>query len=385
MKIGIFTDAYVPQIGGVSTASQLIKEYVSKLGHEVYVITTTDKNAPEIEERVIRFPSLPFVSEKRIGLNLDPLKRKEIEDLHLDLIHTQTEYPMGILGKNLAARWNIPLVHTFHTLYDEWLQGQLGVNFFSSAVISATNLYLKSFLKEAEFLIVPSQKTVNFVEQYELEAPIQILPTGIELYKFHNAAESKECKEDLRKKLNIPEDAFVAVNIGRISEEKRINVLIDYMVDLVKEHKDVYFVAVGSGPRLEDYRQFAIDRNLDEKIKFIGQVPVDEVQNYYAMGDLFICASTSETQGLTYIEAMASGLPLLVWPDECLVGVLQEGENGLSFESRQEFSKNLLKIKEDKELHQKMRENALSSSKNFSVKEFAKKLANIYEQVVENF
>lgn len=381
MRVGIFTDAYVPQIGGVSTVSQLIKNELNRRGHEAYVITTTD-NAAEEEENVIRYPSIPFVSEKRIGLNISPELKREIESLHFDLVHTQTEYTMGKVGKDLAEKQGIPFIHTFHTLYDIWMRGQLGENFLSESVITMMNWLLKQHLKGSKAIIAPSQKTVDFLQSYDLDIPIHILPSGIDVEAFKRAGEDRAKQEEIRQALGIPRDAFVALYVGRISEEKKIDTVLSYLSPMVREQPDLYFVAVGSGPRLEDYRDQVQSWGLDQQIKFIGPVPVDQVKSYYAIGDVFACASQSETQGLTYIEAMATGLPLLVKPDPCLDGVLLEGQNGLAFNNRAEFVAGLGQIKDQQDLRQGMRLAALEKSQDFSVECFIDKLIDIYESVL---
>lgn len=378
MRVGIFTDAYVPQIGGVSTVSQLIKDELNRRGHEAFVITTTDKAAQE-EENVIRYPSLPFVSEKRIGLNISPELNREIQSLDLDLVHTQTEYTMGKIGKSLAEKQGIPYIHTFHTLYDDWMRGQLGENFFSESVIAIMNLLLKQHLKGAKTIIAPSQKTVNFLQSYELDVPIKILPSGIKLEAFQKARQDLDQQAKLREELGIPPEAFVATYVGRISEEKSIDTVLGYLAPLAREQDDLYLLAVGSGPRLHDYREQVQYWGLDKQIHFIGQVPLDQVKNYYALGDIFVCASQSETQGLTYIEALAAGLPLLVRPDPCLAGVLEVGQNGLAFTNRAEFVAGLQQLKEQTDLRRKMSERAVAKSQEFSVDSFIDKLLDIYQ------
>lgn len=381
MRVGIFTDAYVPQIGGVSTVSQLIKNELNRRGHTAYVITTTDKAAVE-EENVIRYPSIPFVSEKRIGLNISPELNREIKGLHLDLVHTQTEYTMGKVGKDLAEEQGIPYIHTFHTLYDIWMRGQLGENFFSESVITMMNWLLKQHLRGSKAIIAPSQKTADFLESYDLDIPVHILPSGIAVQSFQEARANQARQAEIRRELGIPSEAFVAIYVGRISEEKSIDLVLGYLAPLVREQKDLYFVAVGSGPRLEDYREQVESWGLGKQIQFIGQVPVDHVKNFYAIGDIFACASQSETQGLTYIEAMAAGLPLLVRPDPCLEGVLEVGKNGLGFTNREEFVAGLSQLKSQEGLRREMSAAAQKKSKEFSVESFMDKLLAIYESVL---
>lgn len=381
MRIGIFTDAYVPQIGGVSTASQLIKRHLNKRGHEAYVITTTDKGALA-EKNVIRFPSIPFVSEKRVGLPWSLRLRSEVKNLSFDLIHTQTEYSMGALGRKLAKKLNIPHIHTFHTLYDDWMIGQLGDNSFSKAVITIMNSLLKKHVQAADAVIVPSQKTLDFLTGYRLTNPVHILPTGIELDRFFQAAEDVQRQKEYRLSLGLPLDAFVLSYIGRISEEKEIQRLLDYSKNLLQNRQDFYFLIVGSGPMLETHKKWVQQHELTKQVLFTGQVPVEEVPYYYALANCFASASRSETQGLTYIEAMACALPVLAVPDPCLDGVLFDGKNGYFFTDERTFEQAIQTLMNNKEIYHQLKQAAQEMSKNYSVELFISRLLNLYQAVL---
>lgn len=379
MRIGIFTDAYVPQIGGVSTASQLIKKHLNALGHEAYVITTTEKETP-VEENVIRIPSIPFFSEKRMGGNFDPRISQEVKGLKLDLVHSQTEYGVGLMGKSLAKQQGIPHIHTFHTLYDDWMYGQLGENGFSRFVVGAMNKYLRYFLKDCDEIIVPTPKAKAFVEGYELEKTLTVLPTGIELDKFFQAGENQKRRLALRAEYGIPLDAFTLVYVGRISQEKKIDVVLEHLFPLLRQGEEIYFLIVGSGPKLDEYRHWVESEGFGKYIKLIGSVAIDQVQDYYSLGDVFACASESETQGLTYIEALATGLPILVYPDACLDQVFLDDVNGLSFTNAKEFADALLRLKNTPDQYQRLSEGAKQSSQKYSVDHFINSLLEVYER-----
>lgn len=384
MKIGIFSDAYLPQIGGVSTASHLIKKHLTARGHDVYVITPSDPKA-EAEENVIRVPSIPFVSAKRLAFMCPPMIYKQITDLDLDLVHTQTEFVMGDLARRVRQDLKIPHVHTFHTLYEDWLQGQLGEGNASKAARTFIRRFSTKFCNSADYIIVPTQKTEDVLLAYGVTTPLQILPTGIELDRFTAAAADAESRLQLRQAFNIPQDAFVLIYVGRISHEKAINEILEYLPQLIGENDDFYFVLAGSGPQLQEYCDQVSEAGLEKKIKFIGPVSPDEVPRYYAMGDAFASASRSETQGLTYIEAMAAGLPLLVFNDDCLKGVFEEGVNGFSFASEEDFRRGLTSLIADTDLRRQMSDAAIISSQRFSVDIFAEQILSIYRTQINSY
>lgn len=383
MKIGLFSDAYLPQIGGVSTATSLIKKYLSALGHDVYVITPSDPEELE-EEHVIRVPSMPFVSAKRLAFLVPPATYKRIKSLNFDIVHSQTEFAMGDLARKISADLGIPHVHTFHTLYEDWLRGQLGEGRASKTARNFIRRFSTNFCNSVDYILVPTAKTEKVLLAYGVTTPLHILPTGIELERFSAATADKERRRSLRRELNIPQDAFVLLFVGRISHEKAILEILEYFPQVLAENKNTYIVLVGSGPQLHEYSELVEEAALGENIRFVGPVPPEDVPAYYALGDVFTSASRSETQGLTYIEAMATGLPLLVFYDDCLQGVFEEAKNGFSFKSAEEFQRGVRLLQGDLALRSNMSEAAIASSKRFSVQSFAEQILAIYQtQIAE--
>ncbi|MDD2427340.1 MAG: glycosyltransferase family 4 protein [Eubacteriales bacterium] len=382
MKIGIFSDAYLPQIGGVSTASHLIKKHLTARGHKVYVITPSDPKE-EAEANVIRVPSMPFVSAKRLALLCPPLTYRRIKNLDLDLVHSQTEFAMGDLARRISKDLNIPHIHTFHTLYEDWLLGQLGEGLASKAARNFIRRFSTNFCNSVDHIIVPTHKTEKVLLSYGVTTPLQILPTGIELDRFSALAADPDSRLLLREELGIPQAAFVLIYVGRISHEKGIDEILEYLPRLVAENENFYFVLAGSGPQLQEYCKQVSEAGLEKNVKFIGPVPPAEVPRYYAMGDAFASASRSETQGLTYIEAMATGLPLLVVNDDSLAGVFNENVNGFSFTSAEEFQQGVRILMAEPERRKQMSEAAIATSKRFSVELFAEQILDIYQNQIE--
>ncbi len=379
MKIGIFTDAYIPQIGGVSTSCLLLKNELTKLGHKVYVFTTTDPGAPDDEHGVIRVPSLPFVSSKRVALNYNPMLSRRIKKLDLDLIHTQTEFGLGIFGRSICRQTGIPHIHTYHTIYEDWLHGQLKKGPIDLIARNGARRLSATFCNSAQHIIVPTEKTRKILLSYGVTKPIEIIPTGIRLAKFHHARNDKEAIAKLRKDLSIADDEKVILYLGRISDEKSINELFEYLIPWLHKNEKVRFILVGEGPLRGELMRISEQNKLNQRIFFTGGVALDKVPSLYAIADVFTSASRSETQGLTYIEALAAGVPILVRRDEALEGVVQEGENGYYFDDKESFLSGLEKLlNQDDAAYAKMSEQALKSSERYSVEGFAKSVENLY-------
>lgn len=380
MRIGIFTDTYYPQISGVATVSSLLKKRLTDMGHEVYIITVYDP-AEEEEENVLRVLSLPFLSQKRAPLAFLPGYEQKIIDLDLDIIHSQTEFGLGSLAARIARRQNIPLIHTYHTLYDYWIVGQFGEGISSKIARNFTKRRSVRQCNIARRVIVPTGKTLDFLNECEIKTPITVLPSGIDLEPFRRARENTKDISCYRRRLGIPEDAFVLLYVGRISEEKKIDEILFRMPELMRDREDLYFLLVGNGHKFHEYQAWAKDRKLDGRILFTGQVAAEEVAKYYALADVFASASRSETQGLTYIEALASGLPILVYPDSCLNGVLEVGGNGLAFSSPNEFKESLIALYEDKEMRARLSRGALEKAQEFCEEYFIEEICRIYSEI----
>lgn len=384
MRIGIFTDAYIPQIGGVSTSCLMLKNELIKLGHKVFVFTTSDPGSPADEHGVIRVPSLPFVSSKRVAVNYNPMLGRRVKKLELDVIHTQTEFGLGIFGRNICRQTGIPHVHTYHTIYEDWLHGQLKKGPIDVIARNGARRLSATFCNSAQLIIAPTKKTEELLRAYGVTKPIEIVPSGIELDKFKLAKEDKEKISALRKDLGFEEGNKVLLYLGRISDEKGLKELFDYLAPWLPKNPHVYFMLVGEGPLRANLMRFSEQHKLNNQIIFTGAVSLERVPGFYAIADVFTSASRSETQGLTYIEALAGGVPILVRRDEALTDVVLEGENGYYFDNESNFIEGLEKLMNlDADTYEKMARAAADSSRRYSVESFAKKIEGIYERVIE--
>lgn len=384
MRIGIFTDAYIPQIGGVSTSCLLLKNELTKLGHKVFVFTTSDPAAPLDEVNVLRVPSLPFVSSKRVTVNYNPMLIGRVRKLDLDLIHTQTEFGMGIFGRSICRQTGIPHVHTYHTIYEDWLHGQLKKGPIDLIARNGARRLSATFCNSAQHIIAPTEKTRQLLLSYGVTKPIDIIPTGIHLEKFFRAGQDAAAISRLKEELGIKPDEKVLLYLGRISDEKSLNVLFDYLEPWLKAHPKTRFVLVGEGPLRGALMRFAEQHKLQGQVSFTGGVALAKVPQYYAIADVFMSASRSETQGLTYIEALATAVPILVRRDAALEGVVDEGRNGYFFDDRASFVSGLDRILDQSESdYALMSAQALDSGSKYSVERFAKSVEALYIQQIE--
>lgn len=385
MNIGLFTDTYYPELNGVANSVYLLKKELEKKGHNVYVITTKTPGAPADEKDVFRVPSkaVSFVPERRLGLFYHPKIAHKIHKMKLDIIHTHTEFSIGVFGRIMAHELFIPVVHTYHTIYEDYTHYIKKYISSEERAKKLAKIYSKFSVRGAEELIVPTQKVADLMNQYKVKPDINIIPTGIDLERF-GVRDNPEFKNNLKQKLGIPIDCKVILYLGRISEEKNIDEVMGYLNDYMNRNQKVVFLVVGDGPHRPVLERLSKTLQNRKNIFFAGAKPWDSIMHYYQLADVFVSASTSETQGLTYIEALASGVPVLARKDPCLEGVLVDGYNGYSFENETTFITGLNQILDNPDSINYSK-NAEESVGKYSVPEFAAKVENIYYHVIKSY
>ncbi len=382
MRIAFFTDTYYPQVNGVSTSVLMLKEYLEKLGHEVYVFTTTDPQAPKGEKNVYRVTSIPFSSARRIGAFYNWRLGRITKHLGLDIIHTHTEFSLGVFGRLMARTLHLPLVHTLHTIYEDYTHYVVKVEGLDPIAKAAARKISANFCNVAAKVVVPSHKVRELLSDYGVCRDISVIPTGIKLDKFYKEY-SKQYLTSLRAQLGIQPEDKVLANIGRISEEKNLDEIITAMAEYLPTRPNVKLLLVGNGPERKNLQAMASSLGIESQVVFAGERPWDEIAAYYKLGDVFVSASQSETQGLTYNEALAAGLPVIARADGCLDGVLETGVNGYTFTNKQELLAALDKVLQDDNHRSKLSQGAIASSQKFSAEHFAASMQDLYQSVLE--
>ena len=269
---------------------------------------------------------------------------KKIKRLELDIIHSQTEWGVGTFSRFAAVNLEIPLVHTYHTLYEYYTHYIFGSRFVSAGKKIAAAIS-KFYCEKCNALIVPTRKVEDILYSYGVDQTMNIIPTGLELDKFYRGNYSDEDLEFMRENFGIEKSDFLCVYIGRIAEEKSIDLLID-MFSKIKD-ENFKFMIVGRGRILDDLKKQAEDLGISDRVIFTGEVPHDKVAAYYQMGDVFLNASISETQGLTFVEAMAAKTPVVARYDLNLEDLLVKNEAGLVYKTEEEFINEKAKILEE--------------------------------------
>ena len=238
MRIGIFTDTYTPFINGVTTSVVMLKKALEKKGHTVYIVTVNAENMKyQTEEngRVIRIPGIPIgIYDYRLT-GIYPIKAmKIIKKWNLDIIHSQTEFGIGTFARIISKQFNIPLVHTYHTMYEDYVHYITHGYFNRSSKKIVEYLTLFYCDKTISELVVPTKKAYElFKQKYKVDRNVYIVPTGIDVEKFYVEKNSKLNITEKRKELGLKKDDFVILFVGRIGSEKNIDLLLTSMKSLI--------------------------------------------------------------------------------------------------------------------------------------------------------
>lgn len=379
MNIGLFTDTYFPQLSGVATSIQTLKNALEKNGHSVFIFTTTDPHLGKgtIEPNVFRVSSVPFVSftDRRIAFRGLFQATKIAKEVKLDIVHTQTEFSMGMIGKYVAHSLGIPAIHTYHTMYEDYLHYVLNGHLLKPYHVKQ---FTKAYLHNMDGVAAPSERVKETLTRYGVTIPMRIIPTGVDL-----AAINENPRRDVRKELGIDSNEKVILTLSRVAAEKKIDQILDVLPTVLESEPNVKFVIAGDGPDVQPLKDQVARLSLEDYVIFAGSVEHSDVGNYYRMADLFVSASDTETQGLTYIEALAAGTKCVVYSTDYTEHVFDNKELGSTFTTKNEMTNEIIDY---------LKANQFTIPKNLKEKKlidvsadtFAHKIEDFYQEAIQN-
>lgn len=338
MNIGLFTDTYFPQLSGVATSVLTLKNALEANGHNVFIFTTTDPHVKKgtVEPNVFRFSSVPFISftDRRIAYRGFFEAAKVAKEVKLDVVHTQTEFSMGTIGKYVAHQLKIPAIHTYHTMYEDYLHYVLNGHLLKPVHVKA---FTHAYLHNMDGVIAPSMRVKKLLERYDVEIPVRIIPTGVDFSELN-----ADHRDNVRQELGLSDSDYVLLTLSRIASEKKISRILDVMPIIIEQYPNVKLVIAGDGPDVQELKDQIARLTLENYVLFTGSIDHEDVGNYYRMADLFVSASDTETQGLTYIEALSEGTRCVVYKTDYTEHVFDNQELGKVFSTKEEMLTDIL-------------------------------------------
>lgn len=378
IRVAMFTNNYLPFIGGVPISIARLRRGLEDLGDKLLVVAPRYKDQPEVEEHVLRIPSLLAMGEKRefrlANIFLGRI-RKRVRAFHPDIIHLHHPFWLGSLGLFIARRLKVPAIYTYHTRLEHYahfvpLPGLIFRNLISHTLI-------KRFANKCDGVIVPTYSTEEYLRMIGVKTPTFVQPTGIEYKRFQAVSDADIAA--LRTTLNL-KDEIVFISVSRLSNEKNIDFMIDAINTLRQEtSKPFHFLMIGEGHQKDRLQNKIHELGLDTLVTLVGAVPPEDIAVWYRLGDAFVFASKSETQGMVILEAMAAGLPVVAVRSSGIDDVVRHGVNGFKTPERQDqWCAQVKRLLEDDELRGKLSRQALAFAKDFSVEQFATDVREIY-------
>lgn len=376
MKILITTDWYSPAVNGVVTSVLNLRRELELRGHEVRVLTFSQDLHSSVQDGVTRIGSVAaglVYPGVRLRTALAGRWVRELVEWGPDVVHSQCEFSTFFLARRIAEELNVPLIHTYHTVYEDY------THYFSPSVrlgrraVAALSRWVAA---RTDCMIAPTGKVRTLLQGYGVRTPVFVVPSGIDLRRFQRPP-VPGCRASLLAALDIPRENLVLVSVGRLAAEKNLDELLRFRAAMGDQA--VTLLLVGDGPYRAQLEREAADLGLRApQVVFAGMVPPQQVAEWYQLGDLFVSASSSETQGLTYVEALAAGVPALCRADPCLSGVIRDGENGWQFRDFSDFMSKLEAFRAHPELRRALSEQAAASARDYSAEEFARRVEAIY-------
>ncbi len=358
-----------------------LKRGLEESGHEVRVLTLS-RNIHSHREGDVTFVGSVSASKlypnARMKMTRARQLVKDIIDWRPDIVHSQCEFNGFHAARKIAEECGAPLVHTYHTVYEDY------THYFSPSKRlgkSFVKTLSRAILNKTDVVIAPTDKVEQLLRGYRVATPIVTVPSGLDFSRFDDP-DTAEKSLRIRHSLGIGDDKRVMVYLGRLAKEKNTEELIY----LLKEENDpdMMLVIVGGGPYGDKLEEFAEAMGVSDRIIFVGMVPPEDVVYYYRLGDVFVSASQSETQGLTYVEAMASGQAVLCKRDPCLDDLITDGVNGFMYTTKNEFSELIEKLFESEEYRRELGDAAAKSVREiYSIESFARSVLEVYESAIE--
>jgi len=388
MKVVIFSDTFPPQINGIATSARNLMTSLIAHGVETLVVTTNPyENHFSFKDNIIRIPGIEM--KKLYGYKAAGVFNAEaweiIKKFNPDVCHIQTDVGIGQFGFICVSRLKCASVATFHTSYEDYTY-YATKGYFDRFAKNAVRIYVRMLSNRADEFISPSDKTREYMRSIGVDCFVNVIPTGIDFSIYKDEAISQKRVEEIKKKFDIPEDAYVILSLGRVAKEKSIDICLKGYSEYLKNGPEAktIMVIVGGGPALDGLKELSAELGIKDHVRFVGPVNPDDVPTYYKLGNCFVSASITETQGLTFMEAMAAKLVLFCRFDDTLTNTITEGVNGFFFLDEFDFAKKLGGIIALKEPTLRMiHDEERKSIEPYSLERFGDNAIEVYKRAIK--
>lgn len=372
------SDVYFPRINGVSTSMETFRAALPDQGVRVGVVAP--RYAREADgDGILRVPGrrLPRDPEDRL-MGYRRLRKVVLEAAaDYDLIHIQTPFAAHYAGLYAAKRLGKPVLATYHTLFEEYLQHY--IPFLPAGTLKAlARRFSRGQCNALDAVVVPSSAMAERLRAYGVESNMHVLPTGLPESAFRPGDRAR-----FRARHGIHGKTPVALFVGRVAHEKNIGFLLEALQHARREMPDLLLLITGEGPALADLRRQSFRLGLGDGVRFLGYLDRrHELPDAYAAADAFVFASRTETQGLVLLEAMAQGCPVVAQSVMGTTDILGPGRGCLvAPDDAQAFARSLLRLLGDPDLASRLSAEAVGFAREWSDGALARRMAQLYRQL----
>ena len=375
MRIGMLADIYTPHVSGVTNHIRLNSRFLKQAGHEVFIFTFGDPEQGDVEENVVRSPGVP-VADTGVYFAFSYTRTARRLIRTMDIVHAHHPFLSGRLALRYCRPYNLPVVYTNHTRYDLYAQAylpvlpdQIGTTFLQA--------YLPSFCREVDLVIAPSPGLKTVLQQIGVEAPIQVIPNGVDLEPYRRRLDPFP-----RSRFGVSQEDVLLIFVGRLGPEKNLTFLLRSFAGAHSAYPNTSLLLVGVGPEMDNLKDLAERIGLSDRIRFAGLVDYELIPRYLAAADAFVTASVTEVHPLSVIEAMASGLPVLGIESPGVSDSIVDGQNGLlSRDDLASFTAKLSLLLADAPGRRRMALNARRSAEAYDIQQTSTMVAREYERL----
>lgn len=385
MRIALMTNNYKPVMGGVPVSIERLKRGLEAQGHQVTVFAPTYREQ-EQEENVFRYATCMnrFIGGIVLPNPFDMRIEKEFRRQQFDVIHVHHPMLIGRTAVYLSRKYGIPLVFTYHTRYEKYVECYTkGLG----KIDKVMPIYLHTFLRHCDFIFAPTAGIRDYLEE-ACRVPchrLGILPTGIEDRNFCVTEEERnrirmQYLHTAREQQEIP----LFLTVSRLASEKNVAFLLESLALFKNRYRNPFrMLVVGEGPDRARYEKLCEELDLTNEIVFTGMLPNEETAAYFAAADLFLFASKTETQGIVILEAFAGGTPVLAVRASGVEDLVDTGVNGvLTEENREAYVSALLDFCQGHLDRARLSENAYAAGLQYREETVAQEAVRVYNEVV---
>ncbi|PIU80485.1 MAG: hypothetical protein CO140_01620 [Candidatus Moranbacteria bacterium CG_4_9_14_3_um_filter_40_7] len=381
MRIGIFTNNYLPNPYGVTNSVESFRKKLESWNHQVFIFAPHYKNYQDENPNVFRYPALDISYKIKFPLAI-PYSREMNEvlsKLEIDIIHSQHPNLLGTAAMKWAKKKNIPLVFTWHTLYDQYVHfvPLIPAKWMAKYIIKKA----VNYANKCDFVITPTESVKKIIQNWGVaNKNIEAVSSGVDEENFANPE-----RISIRKKYNIGDDETLLFSVCRLTKEKNTEFLFAAAIEALKTNGKTKFLVVSEGDLRDKLEALMKKENLSGRIIFAGIIARPEMKNYFAAGDIFIYASKSETQGMIITEALYAGLPVVAVNATGIRDLVENNISGfLVAENKKEFSSAVNKLIQDKSLRERLGQTGARIAREKYTDEIcARKMLKIYQKLLE--